>query len=308
MNDARIAADPGFRDDDARRVLRFTAWFFAICLALLALRLAFSASAVGVALGRFWDLPAGKVALIGGVLALAARTLWPRARFLVHAAYTALALATLNYMISHNVPLTIREIESSYLIFFYHFPAALNCFVYFAIVLVCGVLYLRTRSPVWDTCARVAGKVGLLACTIVLTTGSTWASAAWNQWWIWDDPRLMTAAILWLTYVGYVVLATQLEDVEKRRRYCAVYGILAFLNVPAVHYAIEWFNKSQVVSHPMKFDDMSSDPNIILTRWFGVVAFACFYALLYRWELAREGLRERVEDALAEVRRIEEES
>ena len=90
---------------------------------------------------------------------------------------------------------------------------------------------------------------------------------------MWDDKRLMTAAIMWLTYAGYVVLQAQIEDPERRRLYAAVFGILAFLNIPLVHFAIKWFGD---VSHPMKFKDLASNEGIPVTRWTGVVAFLSF--------------------------------
>ncbi|MEM7263770.1 MAG: cytochrome c biogenesis protein CcsA, partial [Planctomycetota bacterium] len=199
--------------------------------------------------------------------------------------------------------LAIKGIGSSYLIFFYHFPSALSCYAFFTLLMVCSIAYLVKDDPLWDRAGRTAGQLGLLACTITLTTGSTWASAAWNAWWVWDDPRLMTAAIMWLTYAGYVMLQVQLDDPVKRRRYCAVFGILAFLNIPVVHYAIQWFGGE--VSHPMKFDEMSA-PTIVFARWFGVFVFVMFYALVYRWRIAREAVRDRLSEGLWTIRRLEE--
>ncbi len=223
--------------------------------------------------------------------------------FLIHAAAALVMVSALNYMIANYVPFSIRKIEQSYLIFYYHFPAALSCLVFFTIVLVASIAVLRTGSPAWDRRARAAGEVGLLTCSVTVATGSTWASAAWNTWWDWSDARLMSAAIMWLTYAGYVLLQNQVEDSLKRRRFAAIFGILAYINIPLVHYAVEWFGKS---SHPETFDDLGSDPSISQTRWFGVLAFFTLYLLLYRWRLARQDSKERLDTVLARVRGIEE--
>ncbi|MFQ5654482.1 MAG: cytochrome c biogenesis protein CcsA [Planctomycetota bacterium] len=224
--------------------------------------------------------------------------------FLLHALVALGALLLLNWMIALYVPLSIHRIEQSYLIFFYHFPAAQSCFVMFTIVMVCSIAVLRTDGVAWDRRARVAGEVGLVACSVVLATGSTWASAAWNTWWVWEDPRLMSAAVMWLTYAGYVLLQSQMEDPAKRRRFAAVFGILAYLNIPLVILSIRL--AGEVTSHPMAFDDFTSDERIVLTRWYGVLAFLLFYLLIFRWKLAREAVRERLEGCLSEVRRLEE--
>ena len=220
-----------------------------------------------------------------------------------HAGLSVVLLAILNWMIANHVPFSVRKIEQSYLIFYYHFPAALTLSLFFLVNFIASIVVLATNSPTWDRRARVAGEVGLLATSITLATGSTWASAAWNTWWDWSDARLMSAAVMWLTYAGYVLLQNQVEDPVRRRRYAAVFGILAFVNIPLTKYAIEWFGKT---SHPETFDDFKSDATITQTRWFGVIAFFTFYLLLYRWRMAREITKERVDSILARVRRIEE--
>ncbi len=222
--------------------------------------------------------------------------------FLTHALIAIAALAALNWLIVTYVPFAIRQIGSSYLIFFYHFPSAICMYVFYAVLCVASVVYLLTKDPVWDARARVAAGVGVLANAVVLVTGSAWAKAAWNAWWIWDDPRLMSAAITWLVYVGYVVLQRSVEDAEKRRTFAAVYGILAILNAALVHYAIRWFGE---VSHPKQFSAMS-DAEIVSVRWYGVLAFLVFYLLLYRWRYDREYVSEKLEAALQRVRRLEE--
>jgi heme exporter protein C len=223
--------------------------------------------------------------------------------FEFHAGIALAIVACLNFLIAKHVPFAIEKIEQSYLIFYYHLPAALSCLVFFSMTLVASIAVLVTGHPAWDRRARTAAGVGLLACTITLTTGSTWASAAWNTWWDWGDARLMSAAVMWLTYAGYVLLQAQIEDAARRRRFAAVFGILAFVNIPLVHWAIEWFGETH---HPESFQDLASDPRITQTRWFGVLAFFVFYLLLYRWRLAREETKERLESVLARVRRIEE--
>jgi heme exporter protein C len=57
-----------------------------------------------------------------------------------------------------------------------------------------------------------------------------WARPIWNTWWTWD-PRLTSEAIMVLTYAAYVMLRQGIENPEQRRRFAAVYGILAFITV-----------------------------------------------------------------------------
>ncbi len=248
--------------------------------------------------------PAGWIYVIGSALIVAPWLKFGRSRaFLFHASWAFLGLACLNLLIVQAVPFSIRDIGPSYLIFFYHFPSALSSYAFFIVCMVASILYLTTQREHWDLCARVAGQIGLVGITISLLTGSVWAKAAWGYYWVWSDARLLTAAIMWLIYAGYCLLPSQIEDVRARRNYVSVFGILACLNIPLVHYAIQWFGQT---SHPKKFDDLGSDVSIIITRWLGLLMFVVFYALLYRWRLESERQSDAVERLLPVVRAAEE--
>jgi len=228
--------------------------------------------------------------------------LGPSRGFAVHVALALAALLYLNWRIAVDVPFSIKAIGDSYLIFFYHFPAALNVYAFYLGGLIFSIKYLRTGAPVWDRRARSAIAVGFLANMVLVTTGSTWAKAAWNAWWVWSDPRLMTAAVMSLTYLGYLMLQGAVEEPARRRQISAVYGILAFVNLPVVYFSIKWFGET---SHPLKFESMS-DGVIVFTRWWGVLAFLLLYTAFYRWGYDRLTRAERAEDAFHRIRRIEE--
>jgi heme exporter protein C len=58
--------------------------------------------------------------------------------------------------------------------------------------------------------------------------------AEWGIWWT-PSPRLVSAAILWFLYVVYLILRSSLPGSRQRRaRICAVFAIIAFLDVPMV--------------------------------------------------------------------------
>ena len=226
----------------------------------------------------------------------------PSRGFVAHVLLALIALFGLNWLVVTYVPFEIKMIGSSYLIFFYHFPGAINGALFYLGLFAFSIAYLRTKKPVWDRRARAAAGVGFLANMVLVSTGSTWAKAAWNAWWVWSDPRLMSAAVASLIFLGYLMLQGAVEEPARRRQISAVYGILAFVNIPVVHFSIQWFGQT---SHPMKFDAMSAE-SIVHTRWYAVVAFLLLYLALYRWGYDRMTRNERVEDALNRIRRIEE--
>ncbi len=111
-------------------------------------------------------------------------------------------------------------------LFYIHMPSFFGALLAFSITVYASLRYLRSRDVKWDRLAVVGVEVGLLLALINLVTGAIWARPIWATWWNWD-PRLTWDAIMILTYAAYGVLRGAIENVETRRRFAAVYGILA---------------------------------------------------------------------------------
>ncbi len=74
-----------------------------------------------------------------------------------------------------------------------------------------------------------------MLASILNATGMIFSRAEWNTWWT-PSPRLVTSALLWFLYVVYLILRVSLPGSARRRaRISAVYGIIAFLDVPMVY-------------------------------------------------------------------------
>ncbi len=112
-------------------------------------------------------------------------------------------------------------------IFYLHVSSFAGAFVAFGATVFAAIAYLRTRSAKWDGLAIAGVEVGLVLGLMNLVTGATWARPIWNTWWTWD-PRLTADAIMCLTYFAYLMLRQGIENIETRRRFASVYGILAF--------------------------------------------------------------------------------
>jgi heme exporter protein C len=115
-------------------------------------------------------------------------------------------------------------------IFYIHMPAFLGAFVAFSATVLGGVMYLRTRNAKWDKLALAGVEVGFVLGLVNLVTGMIWSRPIWNTWWTWD-PRLTMSAIMTLTYAAYLMLRNGIDNLETRRRFASVYGILAIITV-----------------------------------------------------------------------------
>ncbi|CAG0975125.1 Heme exporter protein C [Anaerolineae bacterium] len=122
-------------------------------------------------------------------------------------------------------------------IFYFHVPSAWIGFLAFFIVFVASLLYLWRRERKWDALALSAAEIGVIFTTLVLLTGPLWAKKAWGAFWVWDA-RLTTTLILWMIYVGYLMLRSS-ADSERRARFAAVLAIVGFLDVPIIYISVQ---------------------------------------------------------------------
>jgi len=125
-------------------------------------------------------------------------------------------------------------------IMYLHVPSVLTAYLAFALVLVGSVAYLVTRRVGWDRLAAAAAEIGVLFTGITIASGSIWGRPTWGVWWTWDA-RLTSTAVLFLVYVGYLLLRAMVEEPEARARYAAVVGIVGAANVPIVHFSVYWW-------------------------------------------------------------------
>ena len=206
----------------------------------------------------------------------------PLLDFRLHLAVAAVGCITTLGMVAWLAPIRIPVIGESYLIFFIHLPSALNALGFFLLGGIFSALYLLRKQDRYDIWAQAVIAVGLLACTITLATGSTWARAAWGHWWMWDDPRLLSVAVTWFFFAGYLMLRWAVPEEDRRARFSAVFAVIACVNVPIVHYAIKVFGS---VSHPM---DVDLSLPVLITVRTGMGAFLLLYLLLFRLMVATE--------------------
>jgi len=170
-------------------------------------------------------------------------------------------------------------------IFYVHLPLAWVGFVAFAHACWAGIQYLRTGRREWDAAGAAAAEIGVLFATLVIVTGSLWARPVWGTWWTWD-PQLTTYLILWLIYVGYLVLRGAAGDDLRRARFAAVFAIVGFVDVPIVWFSARYLRALSPVIFTSRGTGLA--PAMEVALGLGLVAWSLFYWVLFRarWRLA----------------------
>lgn len=138
-------------------------------------------------------------------------------------------------------------------IFYFHVATALACYAAFFVVFVASVSYLTSRDKRHDRISVAAGEVGFVFCTIVLITGMIWGHSAWNTWFRWEEPRLVTFLVLWLIFLSFTVLRN-FGDPAKTAVHGSILGIIGAASVPLVYASIKLLPQSarlhpEVIEH-----------------------------------------------------------
>jgi heme exporter protein C len=188
-----------------------------------------------------------------------------------------------------------------------HVPAAWIAYLAFGVTAAASGLWLwpRTRSMVWDRIAGASAELGVVFTALTLVLGSLWGRPVWGVWWAWDA-RLVTTAVLLFLYLGYLALRRVPAAPEARAKRCAIAALIAFVDVPIVHFSVTWW---RTLHQEATVFDPALKAHIhgvmAFTLWFGVLAFTLVYVALldrrYRLAALEEDLDEReLEQAIAE--------
>ena len=167
-------------------------------------------------------------------------------------------------------------------IMYLHVPSVWVAYLAFGVVLVASVVYLMRRAEAADRLAHASAEVGVLFTGLTIATGSIWGKPTWGAWWTWDA-RLTSVSILFVMYLGYLLLRGMIEDRERGARFAAVLGIVAAFNVPLVHFSVYWWRTLHQPPSLMK-PGPGTMPDIIVAAL--LVNFAAF-TLLYVYFVTR---------------------
>src|SRR5581483_10880625 len=102
-------------------------------------------------------------------------------------------------------------------IMYVHVPAILTGYAAIGLVLVASVAYLWTGRAAWERVAAAGGELAVCFIGLTLATGSIWGKPTWGTWWTWDA-RLTSTAILFVIYLGYLLLRSGARDRRRPRR------------------------------------------------------------------------------------------
>ena len=208
---------------------------------------------------------------------------WVGAAFallLLYGLYGGLVLAPADY-----------QQGDSFRIIYIHVPAAWMSLFIYVLMAVCGVITLVWRMKMAEVVLIASAPVGAAFTFLALVTGSIWGKPMWGTWWVWDG-RLTSELILLFLYLGVIALHNAIEDRQTAAKAVAILAIVGVVNVPIIHYSVEWWSTLHQGPTITKLDKPSIHVDMLIPLLVMAVAFKLYYvtAMLMR---ARVELLER---------------
>ncbi len=174
-------------------------------------------------------------------------------------------------------------------IMYLHLPFVWTAFLSFLLAFIASIGYLWKRREGFDIMACCTVEIGVVFCGIALVTGSIWGKPTWNTYWSWDA-RVTTTLILFLIFVGYILLRRFTTYGEQQARLSAVIAIVGFLDIPLIYMSVVWWRTLH--QPPTFFTPQKNviDSTLATTLWISVatVLFLYFYLLSMRVELEKK--------------------
>jgi heme exporter protein C len=140
-----------------------------------------------------------------------------------------------------------------------------------------------------SSCAPIGASFTFLA----LATGSLWGKPMWGTWWAWDA-RLTSELILFFLYIGYMALQASIDDPRRAARAAAILALVGVVNIPVIHFSVEWWNTLHQPASLGKIGTPSIHPSMLAPLFSMAFAFTFYFVAVALLRMRNEILeRER---------------
>lgn len=178
----------------------------------------------------------------------------------------------------------------SYRIIYIHVPSAIfSMGAYFGMAVMGAIaLIWQIKTAEWSIPA--IAPVGAAMTAIALFTGAIWGKPMWGTWWVWDA-RLTSELILLFLYVGVMALYYAFDDQRTGAKAAAILAMVGVVNLPIIHYSVEWWNTLHQGATITKFERPSIATSMLWPLLISLLGFMLLTATLVMMRFKNELLR-----------------
>lgn len=178
-------------------------------------------------------------------------------------------------------------------IMFVHVPSAYMAMFVYGTMAVASAVALIWKHPLADMVAKASAPIGAGFTVVALGTGMLWGQPMWGTFWVWDA-RLTSVLILLFVYLGYMALWAAIDDPARAARAAAILALAGSVNLPVIHYSVEWWNTLHQPASLLRADGPAIDSTMLTALFLLLGGFTAYYFTVLLWRVHREILSRRV--------------
>jgi heme exporter protein C len=207
----------------------------------------------------------------------------PALLLIAYGTYAGLFLAPMDY-----------QQGDAFRIIYVHVPSAYLSMMTYMVMAISAGIGLIWRMKLAHAVAAAAAPIGAWFTFLALATGSIWGKPMWGTWWEWGDPRLTSELIMLFLYIGYMALRGAIDDTTKADKASAVLALVGAVNVPIIHFSVQWWSSLHQGPTLIKEGGPAMDPAMLYPLLAMIFGFTLLFgALLLRRLRAEVLFRER---------------
>lgn len=126
-------------------------------------------------------------------------------------------------------------------IMYIHVPVAILSLSIYISLSILSAIYWVWQIKMADVASVALAYIGFVTTCLTLITGAIWGKPTWGTWWLWDA-RMTSEAILLLLYAAFLIIRFILQPVSYAKRMAAIFATIGLIDVPLVHYSVEWWH------------------------------------------------------------------
>ena len=150
------------------------------------------------------------------------------------------------------------------------------------------------RHPVADVAAKSAAPIGAAFTFLALFTGAVWGKPMWGAWWVWDA-RLTSVLILFLMYIGLIMLRGLIQSASRGAIVTSVLTLAGIVIIPVIKFSVEWWNTLHQPASVFRSEGSAIHPSMLWPLLIMALAYTSLFVLILLMRMKNEIRQRRID-------------
>ena len=183
--------------------------------------------------------------------------------------------------------------SDAFRIIYIHVPSAILSKMLYSSMAIAAFIGLVWQVKTAFMAMIALAPIGVMVTFVSLLTGAVWGKPMWGTWWEWDA-RLTSQLILLFLFFGVMSLYKSFDDQQQAGKAAGVMAIVGVINLPIIHYSVEWWNTLHQGATILKMDKPSMPTEMLWPLLLCILSWALVSGAIFLLRLQNEIVRREI--------------